>query len=164
MTLERGGAELVAEIEPLWLALFDHHLAIGAAGLRTVERTASWPRRRALYEELLGAPDAFVWLARRGGAAVGYALVRVHEGADDTWATGDRIAELESVAVMPDERGRGLGSLLLDAADARLAELGIADVVVSVLVGNDAAQSLYRRRGWVPAMTKLIRLGGGEAR
>lgn len=164
MTLERGGAELVAEIEPLWLALFDHHLAIGAAGLRTVERTATWPRRRALYESLLTAPDAFVLIARRGGAAVGYALVRVHEGADDTWATGDRIAELESVAVLPGERGRGLGTLLLDTVDARLAELGIADVIVAVLVGNDAAESLYRRRGWVPAMTKMLRLGGGGPR
>jgi ribosomal protein S18 acetylase RimI-like enzyme len=103
-------------------------------------------------------------LARRDGAAAGYALVRVHEGADDTWATGDRIAELESIAVLPAERRRGLGTLLLDAVDARLADLGIADVVVAVLVGNDAAESLYRRRGWVPAMTKMIRLGGGEAR
>ena len=164
MTLERGGAELIDVVEPLWLALFDHHLAIGAAGLRTVERAQTWPRRRALYAELLSAPDAFIVLARRDGAAAGYALVRFHEGADDTWATGERIAELESIAVLPAERGRGLGTLLLDAVDARLADIGVTDVIVAVLVGNDAAESLYRRRGWVPAMTKMIRLGGGGPR
>lgn len=164
MTIERGGAELVAELEPLWLALFDHHLAIGAAGLRTIDRAQSWPRRRALYEEVLAVRDAFAVVARRDGAAVGYALVRIHEGADDTWATGDRLAELESLAVLTAERGRGLGTLLLDAVDVRLAELGIDDVVVAVLVGNDAAAALYRRRGWVPAMTKMIRLGAAEGR
>jgi ribosomal protein S18 acetylase RimI-like enzyme len=154
----------VAEIEPLWLALFDHHVGIGAAGLRTIDRSESWPRRRALYESLLSARDAFVLVARRAGAAAGYALVRIHEGADDTWATGERIAELESLAVLPAERGRGVGTLLLDAVDERLAELGMADVIVAVLVGNTGAEELYRRRGWVPAMTKMIRLGGGGAR
>jgi ribosomal protein S18 acetylase RimI-like enzyme len=159
VTLERGGAELIDEIEPLWLGLFDHHLAIGAAGLRTIDRSESWPRRRALYAGLLAGRDAFVILARRERAAVGYALVHVRDGADDTWATGERVAELESLAVLPAERGRGLGSLLLDAVDARLAELEVGDVIVAVLVGNDAAEALYRRRGWVPAMTKMIRLG-----
>ena len=33
-------------------------------------------------------------------------------------------------------------------------------MVVAVLVGNTAAEELYRRRGLVPAMTKMIRLGG----
>lgn len=88
----------------------------------------------------------------------------MHEGADDTWDTGGRIAELESLAVLPAERRRGLGTLLLDAVDGRLAELGILDVIVAVLVGNDAAEALYRRRGWIPAMTKMIRLGSGAER
>jgi hypothetical protein len=33
-------------------------------------------------------------------------------------------------------------------------------MIVAVLVGNTAAEELYRRRGMVPAMTKMIRLGG----
>jgi ribosomal protein S18 acetylase RimI-like enzyme len=66
----------------------------------------------------------------------------IQEGADDTWATGDRTAELESLAVLAAERGRGLGTLLLDAVDARPAELRIDDVIVAVLVGNDAAEAL----------------------
>jgi GNAT superfamily N-acetyltransferase len=155
-----GGVELVAEIEPLWLALFDHHRAIGSAGLPTIDRTETWPRRRALYERLLATPDAFALIARRDGVAVGYALVHVHEGADDTWPTGGRIAELESFAVLAHERGRGVGTLLLDAVDGHLADVGILDMVVAVLVGNTAAEELYRRRGLVPAMTKMIRLGG----
>ena len=163
MTLERGGAELIPEIEPLWLALFDHHRAIGSAGLPTIDRSETWPRRSALYEKLLATPDAFVLIARRAGGAVGYALVHMHEGADDTWPTGERIAELESFAVRAGERGRGGGPLVLDAADAHLAALGIHDMIVAVLVGNDAAEELYRRRGLVPAMTKMIRLGGGAA-
>jgi GNAT superfamily N-acetyltransferase len=160
VTLERGGAELLAELEPLWLSLFDHHRTIGAAGLPMIDRAQTWPRRRAVYERLLETPDAFVLVARRDALAVGYALVHIHEGADDTWPTGARIAELESLAVLPSERGRGLGTLLLDAVDARLGDLGVDDLIVAVLVGNAGAEELYRRRGLVPAMTKMIRLGG----
>ena len=43
-----------------------------------------------------------------------------------------------------------------------LAALGITDMIVAVLVGNTAAEELYRRRGLVPAMTKMIRLGEGH--
>lgn len=102
-------------------------------------------------------------VARRDGVAVGYALVHLHEGPDDTWPTGARIGEVESLAVVPAERGGGVGTLLLDAADARLAQLGVEDILLAVVVGNAGAEALYRRRGMVPAMTKMIRLRGRPA-
>jgi ribosomal protein S18 acetylase RimI-like enzyme len=159
VTLHHGKQELVGELEPLWLSLFDHHLTTGAAGLPVIPRSESWPRRRALYEQLLRGQDAFVVVARRGPAAVGYALGHVHLGPDDTWATGDRIGEVESLALLPGERGRGIGTLLLDCAEAILEDHGARDVVIGVLAGNDGARRFYERRGMSPAIIKMMRIG-----
>jgi ribosomal protein S18 acetylase RimI-like enzyme len=47
--------------------------------------------------------------------------------------------------------------MLLDAVDARLAELGIGDVFIAVLTGNADALRFYERRGLRPVMTHLAR-------
>lgn len=166
LTLHQGKQDLVGELEPLWLALFDHHLSTGAARLPVIPRSESWPRRRALYGQLLRGPEAFIVLARRGSAAVGYALGHIHLGPDDTWTTGERIGEVESLAVLPRERGRGVGTLLLDCAEAILEHRDARDVVIGVLAGNDSARRFYERRGMTPAVIKMMRIGpkpAGEA-
>ena len=157
--LRFGRAGLLDAVEHLWLGLFDHHTSVGAAGLPVIARELSWPRRRALYETLLGKPDAFVLLATRDQAAVGYVLAHIHEGADDTWPTGSRIGEIESLVVLPSVRGVGLGNLLMDAAEQRLAEVGAHDVLLRVLVGNDGARRFYQRRGMTAVMTTMLKLG-----
>lgn len=156
--IREGGPELLDFLEPLWLTLFDHHIEGGAAGLPSIPRSKSWPLRRAHYERLLATPGAFVLLAIRKGRAVGYALVHVHEGADDTWPTGDRIGDIESLALVPEERGRGLGTHLLDLAEKRLAQHGIETVQLSVMAGNDRALEFYERRGMVPILVTVMRL------
>ncbi|HVQ18109.1 MAG TPA: GNAT family N-acetyltransferase [Actinomycetes bacterium] len=156
VTLTFGGAELVDALEPLWLTLFDHHRTVGPGPF--IDREDSWAARRRLYHALLSDPDAFVFLAQRREAAIGYALVGMHEGPDDTWPTGSRYAEVETLAVVEGERGQGVGSMLLDAVDVRLRELGVTALFIGVMVGNDDALRFYERRGLVPAITKLMRL------
>jgi ribosomal protein S18 acetylase RimI-like enzyme len=94
---------------------------------------------------------------------IGYALVEVMEGPEDTWVSGDRLAELQTFAVAPAWRGRGIGTLLLDRVDAELAKLDIRDVLVAVLEGNSNARRLYERRGFRPVMTTLARFGTQSA-
>lgn len=158
--LRFGGPELVDAVEPLWLSLFDHHRSVGSAGMPVVEREVSWARRKVLYASLLAKPDAFLLLASRDGVPVGYVVAHVHEGADDTWPTGPRIGEIESLALVASERGAGLGGLLMDAAEERLAEVGARDVLLHVMVGNDDARRFYESRGMKPAMTTMLKLGG----
>ena len=159
VTLHLGRNELVDELEPLWLSLFDHHLEVGAGSLPVIDRSESWPRRRTLYEELLLRPETFIVVARRESIAVGYVLSHLHNGPDDTWPTGDKIAEVESIAVHPSERAHGLGTLLLDCAEQILEGLGVSDVMIGVLVGNDGALKFYEKRGMFPVMLKLLRIG-----
>jgi ribosomal protein S18 acetylase RimI-like enzyme len=153
------GTDSIDLLEPLWLSLFDHHTDIGNAGLRTVSRSHSWPRRRQLYKKLFREEaGTFVLLAERQGQAVGYALCHLNEGCDDTWDTGEWIGEVETLAILPDVRGDGLGTALLDAAEQELARRGAHDIVIAVMEGNDRALDFYRRRGMSPTMTFLMRL------
>jgi ribosomal protein S18 acetylase RimI-like enzyme len=150
-----GGTSL-DELSDLWLSLFDHHEQVGPGPV--IERDRSWALRRAVYEQVLADPDAFAVLARAGSQLVGYAMVAMHRGADDTWPTGDRYAEVETLVVAPELRGQGLGSTLLDAVDAELHAMGVGASFIAVMIGNDDAERFYRRRGYHPVITKLMRV------
>jgi ribosomal protein S18 acetylase RimI-like enzyme len=104
--------------------------------------------------------DALVLAARRGGVLVGYAVAHLRDGPDDTFAVGARYAEVFSLSVAPEARSGGVGTALMDALDERLAELGIADLSVGVMAGNEDALRFYRRRGLVPVELFLWRVSG----
>ena len=52
------------------------------------------------------------------------------------------------LGVSPQEAGRGLGKVLLQAGLARLARGGATRVILYVDAGNDAAVALYRKAGF----------------
>jgi ribosomal protein S18 acetylase RimI-like enzyme len=162
LTTERGTQLLLDdrldELEPLWLSLFDHHQSVHPGPYRA--RDDSWPHRRRQYEAWLADPEAFAVVARQDGSAVGYALVAMHDGPDDSWPTGHRYAEVETLVVDPQVRGRSVGTALLDAVDSELRALGVDVLAIGVVDGNDEARRLYERRGFRPMVTKLMRFTG----
>jgi ribosomal protein S18 acetylase RimI-like enzyme len=129
-----------------------------------VSDAETWAEHRPLYVELFEKPDTRLFLARLDEALAGYALIHVAAVREtwvaDTWRTGERIGELESIAVAPGHRGQGIGTALLDAVDAELEALGIADVIVGALPGNVDAVRLYERRGFRPTWLYLSRFAG----
>jgi ribosomal protein S18 acetylase RimI-like enzyme len=161
--ISKAGGEVLDRLEPLWLALHEHHQRVAPPAVYQ-PRERSWAARRSAYVEWLSSPGSFVLLAEQAGELVGYALVHVQAGPDDTWVTGDRIAELETLSVAPEARGRGIGSLLLDRVDAELAGQGVKDLFVAALVGNDDAIRLYERRGMRPVMTYLAKFDADDNR
>jgi GNAT superfamily N-acetyltransferase len=164
ITFTVHGADCIDRLEPLWLCLFDHHLATGNAGFPAVSRDQTWPLRRRFYQETFDEDEtAFVLLAERDGQPVGYAVCRRHEGWDDTWETGDWVGEVETLVVRPEARGAGVGTALLDAAEGELGRRGAHDIRIAVMAGNDQAMEFYRRRGMSPTITYLMRLGSGDA-
>jgi ribosomal protein S18 acetylase RimI-like enzyme len=80
----------------------------------------------------------------------------------DTWATGEVVAEIESLSVLPEYRGRGLGSRLLEDLHERLRAQGVTDFVLGALAGNADAIRLYERHGYRPTWTYLSRLEGRD--
>jgi ribosomal protein S18 acetylase RimI-like enzyme len=131
-----------------------------------VTDSETWAERSALYAELMQKPDTVLLLAVDGDAAIGYALGHVLELEEtwipDTWRTGPRIAEIESLSVMPEHRGQGIGGALMDALEREFEALGVRDVIVGALPGNEFAVELYRRRGFRPTWMYLSRFEGRE--
>jgi ribosomal protein S18 acetylase RimI-like enzyme len=65
---------------------------------------------------------------------------------------------ISRVVVAPDLRGRGLGSALLDAVHAHAAQLpGVQHLELSAGTAASEDLALYRRNGYVPAGTRLMR-------
>jgi ribosomal protein S18 acetylase RimI-like enzyme len=130
-----------------------------------VSDAETWAQRRALYAQLLERPDTVLLLALDGDALIGYALAHVAPVEEtwiaDTWRTAPRIGEIESLSVAPEHRGRGIGTALMDALERELEALGITDLIVGALAGNEDALRLYRRRGYRPTWLYLSRWQGG---
>jgi ribosomal protein S18 acetylase RimI-like enzyme len=163
MRVELAGAERVDEVRELWLALHHHHRAVAGAVPLVDDDEASWQRRRALYLERLGAETGFLVLAVEHDATVGYAVVCIERGPDDTFPLGDTYAELYSLSVAANRRSRGIGTQLLEFVDRELARRSIHDLKVAVMTGNADAQRLYERRGLRPAEVVLYRFGPDRA-
>ena len=158
--LELAGLERVDQLRELWLELQRHHRAVVGALPLVDDDELSWQRRRGLYLDRLGSDTGFLVVAVQQDKVVGYALVCVERGPDDTFPVGELYAELYSLSVAPGLRGRGFGTRLLDFVDRELARRSIADLKVAVMAGNTCAQRIYERRGLRPAELVLYRFGG----
>ena len=141
--LDLAGAERVDDRSALWLALHHHHrVAVGTLPL-VEDDELSWSvaARCTLTDSV---PGGFVVVAVEGDDVVGYALVCIENGPDDTYPVGQRYAELYSLSVAPQLRGRGIGTRLLDFVDEELARRSIEDLKVAVMVSNTDAERLVR--------------------
>ena len=159
LRIELAGVERVDEVRELWLELHHHHRAVVGTLPLVSDDDASWERRRALYVDRLSPGAGFLVLAIDDDVVVGYALVCIDAGPDDTFPVGDHYAEVYSLSVAPALRGRGIGTRVLDFIDRELESRSIRDLKIAVMVGNTEAQRLYERRGLRPAETVLYRFG-----
>lgn len=58
------------------------------------------------------------------------------------------------LAVLPDARGRGIGSALIDAARDATAEAGVSGLSLIVSDANEGARRLYARHGFAEVMER----------
>jgi ribosomal protein S18 acetylase RimI-like enzyme len=150
----------LGDLRPLWRALYEHHAALTPhLRYRAVPFERAWETRRGIEKDWLKSePESFVIAAQDGDRYLGYAFVRVCSGAGfaASWSTSDPIAELATLAVLPESQGKGIGSAIMDAVDARLRKLGIEDMTIEAISTNTDAIRFYERRGAVPFLTRLI--------
>ncbi|GAA2779074.1 GNAT family N-acetyltransferase [Mycolicibacterium pallens] len=112
--LRTGSADDLDILEPLWVAVHHRHAESMPELQPYVSDAESWRVRRALYVELFAKPDTVLLVASVDDRPIGYGLAHVLETEDtwvaDTWATGRRVGEIESLSVLPEFRGSGLGT------------------------------------------------------
>ncbi|MGQ0668176.1 MAG: GNAT family N-acetyltransferase [Actinomycetota bacterium] len=148
----RAGPERIDDLEALWRALHKHHRAVGPEipGAPWRDGDDAWRRRRANYAEWLRDPAAFALIAEDGERPVAYALVSPHAPGDDTNVTGERFAELKTLSVEPGYRNVGLGKRMMQRVYQELRALGVREMVIGVIVGNEGAMRFYEREGFRP--------------
>ncbi len=114
---------------------------------------AGWPGKpveqyeRYLDEQRSGARGVLV--ATPGGTFAGYLTVCWASGYPPFRAAG--IPEIQDLNVLPRSRRQGVGSALMDAAEAAVAaRCDVAGIGVGLYEAYGAAQRLYAARGYVP--------------
>jgi GNAT superfamily N-acetyltransferase len=136
-----------------WIATYGPLIAPGqATALTLAERVDHW--ERLLSER---PTDRGALVAEREGRFVG--LVEWEVGPEDDRAVG----EVHAIHVLADERGRGVGTLLLLGAVDELRSLGCRRAVLWVLDANSSARRFYERHGWEWDGTLVERPLGGFA-
>ena len=136
-----------------WVATYGPFVGTEGTGPFTLaERIEHWER---LLDRRPGDRGALV--AEHEGRVVG--LVEWEVGPD-----GDRaVGEVHAIHVAAEERGRGVGTTLLEAAVEAMRSLGVRRAVLWVLDGNSTARRFYERLGWAWDGTSVERPLGGFA-
>jgi len=129
----------------------------GAADIEALERVDGacfddfWRFDAPTLRRYLAAERATA--AIRGGSVIGYTLCTV--------SRGDGM--LGRLAVMPEERGRGIGALLLGDAVAFMARAGARAVTLYTQEENVSSRALYARGGFreLPGASCFLTMGVG---
>jgi ribosomal protein S18 acetylase RimI-like enzyme len=140
--IEPAVAEDVDALTDLWVALVADQRSHGAHLLAEANRA-----RVAEYLANFVATDSVVVARDPTAGIVGFAMFRIESGAYEQDVTRGIV---DNVFVCEGYRDAGVGSRLLDAAEAELADDGADVAALSVLADNDAARRLYERRGYEP--------------
>jgi ribosomal protein S18 acetylase RimI-like enzyme len=168
LRIDYGNESSLDLLRPLWLCLHHYHQSIASGLAPYVDDDVSWATRRRFYADCLSHNGSFVLLAYSREDLVAYAFVLVKATSSmwsDTWVVGERTAELETLVVVPEWRGQGIGSLLMDRVESELVRSGIKDIIIGALPTNTDALNLYRRRGFEPTalvMTRFAKRGAQD--
>lgn len=151
--------ERIDALAHLWKALHHYHAKVTPQLGETRSPEESWSRRKADYKTWFTEPDTFVLLAEFEKRPVGYVFVRIQESNSTTWESEDRIAKVETLSILPDFRGMGIGAKLMDQVYVHLKSKSISNVSLTVVATNPKAIEFYLREGfdqWFLTMGKRI--------
>ncbi len=128
-------------IADLWVDLAEGQRAHGS-NLRTAEN-------RDRIRESIGrhAISGGVVVASQSDRIVGFVMFSMEQR---LYATALARGVVHNLYVSPERRGRGIGSRLLSAAEAGLADEGAEAISLETLADNEAARRFYERHGYEP--------------
>jgi len=124
-----------------------------AAGVYSLERECFHdPYPQKLLDDLMRTEHDRFFVAVEDGKIIGYAVGR---------ASGNN-GHIDSVAVVPRHRRRGIGMALLSTLTRRLIQEGVEQIHLEVRKGNTAAVSFYERMGFRVSSEIRHYYGDGE--
>ena len=145
------------DLRALWMQLHRHHLSVSKYRDLVEDPGESWERRLSWYRRLLELGASYLTASDDDGRLVGYAMVAIENGPDDTFESERGIAEVVTLVVREDARSAGVGQALLRAAEAIARARGADTVKIAVMSGHARAQAFYEAHGYSVAEHVLYR-------
>jgi ribosomal protein S18 acetylase RimI-like enzyme len=133
------------DITRLYIHLSDHQRAMAPGHPRYLVEDSGWEDyARKRFDD----PRSYLFVAVEDGEVVGFAGTAL---ADKPWGTS---YEIQTMVVQEGHRGQGIGTALLEHAEAHAAEVAADGLRVDVLVHNEAARRFYERAGYSPTSVR----------
>jgi ribosomal protein S18 acetylase RimI-like enzyme len=103
-------------------------------------------RIELVLKELLEGPAArgSIWVAEAQGTLAGYLIVVLVLSIEHQGLMG----EIDELFLLPEARAHGIGTRLLAAAEAELAQRGCVRLQLQLAIGNRRARAFYERLGF----------------
>ncbi|MGH7132041.1 MAG: GNAT family N-acetyltransferase [Phycisphaerales bacterium] len=136
-----GPADSIAEITRLLHRAYAKQVAMGLRPLAGRQDESVTRRRVGSGECFVAVDDA----QRIGGVII---LNEQEPDEGPQWFTRPKVASFSQLAVDPDAQGSGLGRRLLEAVEARAAELGNVELALSMAEPDTDLRDFYMRRGF----------------
>jgi ribosomal protein S18 acetylase RimI-like enzyme len=132
-------------IQPLWEKLNQHHMERSVPFRKHYEQFTFAERVRRISHKKLkiitaNDPDST--------APVGYCITSISPESE---------GEIESLYLLPEYRGGGAGTRLMELALGWLREQGICEISIRVAAGNEEALPFYAKFGFLPRTYNLMR-------
>ncbi|MFC7227188.1 GNAT family N-acetyltransferase [Salinirubellus salinus] len=144
--IERGRTTDADVLADLWVDLATDQLAHGSHLLPA-------ENRENIRESLLRhAVAGTLFVAGEGDAIVGFVTCSVETGG---YEQDERRGMVENLYVVPERRDDGIGTALLERAEAALRERGCTVVALDVMATNEDARRFYERHGYDPHRVEL---------
>lgn len=130
------------------------------AALYAIEEVCFQPPHRfsrGYMRQLIGQADAATWIVEQNGQMCGFGLVE--------WARegGDVLAYVQTLEVLPDFRGQGLGGELLRRLEGSARAVDARTIWLHVDGENGSAIRVYEKDGYQPQGREEDYYGRGKA-
>lgn len=156
--IERAHARDLVKVKHLWKAMINDYQRLSDGLWEVREPGEAWARRHQQYLDWINDAGGVIFLAYDPDSAevVGYAALHfVTSGA--TFDLGESYGDVETIAVLPERRGQGIGVALLNACRKELDRREIEYLTLETLASNTGALRLYERAGYRTFMVRLVR-------
>ncbi|BCG60768.1 GNAT family N-acetyltransferase [Paenibacillus sp. URB8-2] len=129
-------------VKPLWERLRDHHASLSKYFSEHISRNTFEERSRDLFNKSKQGSLKII-LAREAVTTelIGYCISSISEM---------KQGEIDSIFILDDFRGMGIGNALMKRTLDWFETNGIHNICLSVLFGNEPALKFYEKYGFYP--------------
>jgi diamine N-acetyltransferase len=148
VTFIEGSYELLDRIGPLWKKLALLHAGFSPYFAEDFKKRTFAGRKQELIAKSYRKRLHVIIARSSDGRTIGYAIGTINNL---------EVAELDSLFVEKPFRIKGTGSRLVAMMIAWFERHRVASIMVNVALGNESTFSFYRRFGFFPRVTTLVK-------